>query len=74
MVLNCSNLDCILQVSFSSLHDGGDDVFVILERKNGQKAMATSFFFLEIFCCLISMTLCFDLHLNRGFLFSGSQS
>lgn len=45
MVLNCSNLDCILQVSFSSLHDGGDDVFVILERKNGQKAMAIFFFF-----------------------------
>lgn len=74
MVLNCSNLDCILQVSFSGLHDGGDDVFVILGRKNGQKAMAISFFSWEIFCCLISMTLCFDLHLNRGFPFSGSLS
>ena len=44
-VLNLSNLDYAFHVSSSSLHDGGDDASVVLERKNGHKAMAISSFF-----------------------------
>lgn len=43
-VLSFSNFDYLLQVSSNSFHDDGEDVIVILERKNGQKAMVIPFF------------------------------
>ena len=42
-----------LQVSSNSFHDGGDDVIVVLERKNGQEAMTDCprVLMLLLLCC-----------------------
>lgn len=49
-VFSFSNFDYLLQVSSNSFHDDGEDVIVILERKNGQKAMVIPFFSKTLHC------------------------